>query len=462
MGNTINPAETSKTKSYWQSIIIIGLLFFIFGFVTWLNGALIPFLQTACEITPFEASLVTMAFYIAYFFMALPSSFVLKRTGYKNGLFIGLIIMALGALIFVPAAYSRVYGVFLSGLFVLATGLALLQTAVNPFITVIGPPESAASRISIMGICNKMAGFISPLVLATLVMHGMDKFKQENLKIISIDDKDVLLNELASRLVGPYIILAIILLTIGILIKFSPLPDKVEIDEDEHESLANFIKQIPSALKIPHVLLGVIALFLYVGVEVMAGDSLTQFGKNLNLDYAPKLTSFTMAFMVVGYILGIVLIPKFISQSKALVASAVLGILFAIGASTSSVNDSNLFSSCFGWVNNLLNVNIPLIPNSVFFVTLLGLANALMWPAIWPLVITGLGKFTKIVSALLIMGIVGGAFIPPFYAKLGQSNLGFQHSLWIMVPIYIFILYFAVAGHKVGKKPVAKSEKVNV
>jgi MFS transporter, FHS family, L-fucose permease len=451
MEKPINPKE-NKSKSYWQAIIIIGFLFFIFGFVTWLNGALMPFLQTACEITPFEASLVTLAFYIAYFFMALPSSFVLKRTGYKNGLFIGLIVMALGALIFIPAAYTRIYGIFLSGLFVLATGLALLQTAVNPFITIIGPPESAASRISIMGICNKLAGFISPLVLAGLVMHGMDKFKEDNLKMLSVGDKETLLNELASRLIVPYIIMAILLVIFAILIKFSPLPDKVEVDEDENESIMDFIKQIPSALKIPHVLLGVITLFLYVGVEVMAGDSLTQFGKNLKLDYAPKLTSFTMAFMVIGYILGIVLIPKFISQSKALVASAALGILFAIGASTSSVYDSNLFASCFGWINSLLNVNIPLIPNSVFFVTLLGLANALMWPAIWPLVITDLGKFTKIVSALLIMAIVGGALIPPFYAKLGQSSIGFQHSLWIMVPIYIFILYFALAGHKVGKR----------
>jgi fucose permease len=392
-----------------------------------------------------------MAFYIAYFFMALPSSFVLKRIGYKNGLFVGLLIMALGALLFIPAAYSRVFVIFLLGLFVLGTGLALLQTAVNPFITIIGPPESAAARISMMGICNKLAGFISPLVLASLVMHGMDKFKQEHLNAISSGEKEVLLSELASRLVGPYTALAILLVLFGIIVKYSSLPDKVEIDEDEHESLTDFIKQIPSALKIPHVLLGVITLFLYVGVEVMAGDSLTQFGKNLALDYAPRLTSYTMAFMVVGYFLGIVMIPKVISQSKALVGSAVLGVLFAFGAITSSSQDNNLFATCFGWINGLFNLHIPIIPNSVFFVTLLGLANALMWPAIWPLVITNLGKYTKIVSALLIMGIVGGALIPPFYAKLGQSSIGFQPALWIMVPIYLYILFFAVKGHKIRR-----------
>jgi fucose permease len=359
--------------------------------------------------------------------------------------------MAFGALLFIPAAYSRVFIIFLLGLFILGTGLALLQTAVNPFITIIGPKESAAARISIMGICNKLAGFLSPLVLATLVMHGMDKFKEEHLKAITSGERDILLNELANRLIYPYAALAMILLAFGFLIKFSSLPDKVEVDEDENESLIDFIKQIPSAIKIPHVLLGVITLFLYVGVEVMAGDSLTQFGKNLALDYAPKLTSYTMAFMVVGYILGIILIPKFISQSRALVISAVLGVLFALGAITSSVYDSNLFATCFGWINEVFNLHIPIIPNSVFFVTLLGLANALMWPAIWPLVINDIGKYTKIVSALLIMGIVGGALIPPFYAKLGQSSIGFQHSLWIMVPIYLFILFFAVKGHKIRK-----------
>ncbi|MFN8259116.1 MAG: sugar MFS transporter [Bacteroidales bacterium] len=452
MSDNISETQVPQNKSsYLVSITIIGILFFVFGFVTWLNGALMPFLQTACEITPFEASLVTLAFYIAYFFMALPSSFVLKRTGYKNGLFIGLVVMALGALLFIPAAYSRTFGLFLTGLFVLGTGLALLQTAVNPFLTVIGPRESAAARISIMGICNKLAGFISPLVLSALVMHGMERFAQDKLAVLQIADKEVLLNELAARLVWPYAIMAVVLVLFGIAIKFSALPDKVEVDEDENESLLDFIKQIPHALKIPHLALGILTIFFYVGVEVMAGDSLTQFGKNLNLAYAPKLTSYTMAFMMLGYILGILLIPKYLSQSKALIGSATLGILFAIGASTSSITDNTMFGSVFGWLNTAFGFEIPIIPNSVFFVTMLGLANALMWPAIWPLVLHDIGSFTKIASALLIMGIAGGAIIPPIYAKLGQS-IGFQTALWIMVPLYLYILFFAVSGHKIRKK----------
>jgi MFS transporter, FHS family, L-fucose permease len=444
---------TTKTKQggYVMAISIIGALFFIFGFITWLNGTLIPFLQTACELTPFEASLVTLAFYIAYFVMALPSSFVLKKTGYKNGMSLGLLVMSIGALIFIPAAYSRMFGVFLTGLFVMGTGLALLQTASNPYITIIGPRESAAARISIMGICNKMAGFISPLILTALVMHGMDKFKEENLNLLNETAKMDALNELASRLVAPYIVIAIALFLLAIMIKFSPLPDNIEVEEhEEDESLRGFIRQIPGALKIPHMLLGVITLFVYVGVEVMAGDSVSQFGRNLHLDYASKLTSFTMAFMVVGYILGIIGIPKYISQSKALRISAILGAIFAVGAIYSNPNDSSYFAASLGWLNSFKFINIPLLPNPVFFITLLGLANALMWPAIWPLVLQDLGKYTKIASALLIMGIAGGALIPPSYIRLSMA-IGYQNALWIMVPIYLFILYYAIWGYKIRK-----------
>jgi len=443
-------SNLSGNRGYVISITIIGALFFIFGFVTWLNGTLIPFLQTACELTPFEASLVTLAFYIAYFVMALPSSFVLKKTGYKNGMSLGLLVMSIGALIFIPAAYSRMFGVFLTGLFIMGTGLALLQTASNPYITIIGPRESAAARISIMGICNKMAGFISPLILTALVMHGMEKFSTENLNLLDEIAKTDALNELAARLVGPYVVIAIALLLLAVMIKFSPLPDTIDVEDDKNESLKSFVKQIPGALKIPHVLLGVITLFVYVGVEVMAGDSISQFGRNLNLDYASKLTSFTMAFMVAGYIIGIISIPKYISQSKALRASAILGAVFAIGAIYSNPNSCSYFTAVFGWMNSISFIHIPLLPNPVFFIAMLGLANALMWPAIWPLVLQDVGKFTKVASALLIMGIAGGALIPPTYIKLSMA-IGYQNALWIMVPIYLFILYYSVLGHKIRR-----------
>jgi MFS transporter, FHS family, L-fucose permease len=449
--NTNHSANnTETTKNYWSSIMIMGMLFFIFGFVTWLNGTLIQFLQTACELTPFEASLVTLAFYIAYFVMALPSSFVLRVTGYKHGMAIGLFVMAAGSLIFIPAAYSRQFGIFLTGLFVMGTGLALLQTAVNPFITIIGPRESAAARISIMGICNKMAGFISPLVLTALVMQGMDKFSESNLSILNEVQRHAALNELAARLVWPYVIMAAALVLLGIMIKFSSLPNTLDLEDDNNDSLVGFVRQIPQALKISHLSLGIVAIFLYVGVEVMAGDSIGQFGKSLSLDFAPKLTSFTMAFMVVGYMAGIILIPKYISQAVALKLSALSGLLFSLLAILSSAVNTTVFGLLFGWLNNI-GFNIPLLPNSIFFVALCGLSNALVWPALWPLVLNEMGKYTKIASALLIMGIIGGALIPPAYVALSQ-NIGFQNALWIAIPIYIYLLFYSVWGYKVGLK----------
>ncbi len=226
------PLSTAEAnKNYWTSITIIGILFFIFGFVTWLNGILIPYLKIACELTTFESLLVAFAFYISYFVMALPSSWVLSKTGFKNGMMVGLLIMSVGALIFIPAAMTRTYSIFLGGLFVMGTGLAILQTASNPYITIIGPRETAAKRISIMGICNKVAGAIAPLILAYFILSDGDAFV-EKLKTMSLAEKAVALDGLASRVISPYIVIAIILAILGIMIRFSPLPE-IETEPEE-------------------------------------------------------------------------------------------------------------------------------------------------------------------------------------------------------------------------------------
>ncbi len=163
-------AVISNKKATLSPIFIIGMLFFIFGFITWLNSVLIPYLKLACELTTVEAYLVTTAFYISYFVLAIPSAWILKVTGFKKGMSVGLAIIAVGALIFIPAALTRYYGLFLLGLFIQGSGLALLQTASNPYITILGPPESAAKRISIMGISNKIAGALAPIVLGAITL----------------------------------------------------------------------------------------------------------------------------------------------------------------------------------------------------------------------------------------------------------------------------------------------------
>jgi MFS transporter, FHS family, L-fucose permease len=427
MENTINPAETSKTKSYWQSIIIIGLLFFIFGFVTWLNGTLIPFLKISCELTDFQAYLVTFAFYISYLVFSLPASWVLHKTGYKNGMALGLIVMAVGSIIFVPAAETRYYPFFLIGLFVQGAGLSILQTASNPYIVILGPIESAAKRISIMGICNKTAGVISPLILGAVVLKNADKIEAAIKNATNLAEKTNLLNAMAGRVVLPYIIMAIALVVLAAMTAKSPLPDIDTDKEDNHINVSNGIKT--SIFQFPYLFLGVITLFFYVGAEVIAGDTIILYGKSLGIPFeeARVFTSFTLTAMVIGYILGIILIPKFLSQSKALAISAVIGLVSAILALIAS-----------GYV-------------SIFLIAFLGFANAIMWPAIWPLAIEGLGKFTKTASAILIMAIAGGATLPLLYGKIADMTSRHQ-AYWILIPMYMIIFYFAVAGHKVGKK----------
>lgn len=420
------PAVNTR-QSYFMPMLIIGALFFVFGFVTWANGTLIPYLQIACELTTSEAMLVTFAFYISYAVMAFPSSWVLKKTGFKKGMMLGLLLMAAGALIFIPAASSRTYSIFLLGLFVIGTGLALLQTASNPYITILGPIESAAKRISIMGICNKGAGAIAPLIMGAIMLNDADALKARLLNM-DASQKAIELNELASKVVVPYIIIAIVLAALAIFIYFSTLPDIKAEGEDETVASSSVTNR-KSIFSYPYLWLGFVTLFLYVGVEVLAGDTIQVYGNSLgiSLAVAKNFTTYTMIGMLVGYIIGIIAIPKYISQSTALKFSAILGILFSLGA---------IFTTG---------------TTSVFFIAILGLANALVWPAIWPLAINGLGKFTKTASALLIVGIAGGALLPKLWASLGES-IGLQQAYWIMVPCYLFILYFAVSGHKVGLK----------
>ncbi|MCB9016702.1 MAG: sugar MFS transporter [Lentimicrobiaceae bacterium] len=417
--------SSSDRRSYIMSIAIIGILFFIFGFVTWLNGTLIPFLKISCELSNLQAYFVTFAFYISYLIMAPPSSWVLHKIGFKNGMAAGLAVMALGSLIFIPAAMTRTFGLFLTGLFVQGSGLALLQTASNPYITIIGPRESAAKRIAIMGICNKLAGTISPIILGALILQGANEL-MENVQHLTGIEKTVVLDNLAMRVVLPYIVMAAVLLLLTFMIRFAHLP---EIDTDKEEITdSNQKTKKTSWYQFPHLILGFITLFLYVGVEVMAGDTIALYGKSLgiSLDQSRYFTSLTLISMVIGYIIGIITIPRIIKQDKALAVSAVLGVIFTLAA---------LFTSGF---------------TSVLFIALLGLANAMMWPSIWPLAIADLGKFTKAGSALLVMGIAGGAIIPLIYGSL-VDIIGNQQAYWIMVPFYFFILYYALSGHKIRK-----------
>lgn len=426
MSTAIASPPVSQNK-FFSPIVIIGALFFIFGFVTWANSTLIPYLGIACELTTSEAVLVTFAFYISYAVMAFPSSWVLKKTGFKNGMMVGLLVMALGALMFIPAANSRNFSVFLVALFIIGTGLALLQTASNPYITILGPLDSAAKRISIMGICNKTAGALAPLILGAIVLKDSGALEA---KLLNMDaaQKAAELDVLASRVIMPYVVIAVVLVLLAVFIYLAHLPEVKAEGEESGDADGGTFVQRKSIFNYPYLWLGFVSLFLYVGVEVMAGDIIQIYGSSIgiSLDVAKHFTTYTMIGMLAGYIIGIITIPKYISQNTVLKLSATLGLLFSLGA---------IFTTGY---------------TSVMFIALLGLANALIWPAIWPLAIDGLGKFTKTGSALLIVGIAGGAVLPKIWATLGE-DIGLQQAFWIMVPCYLFIYFFATSGHKIGK-----------
>ncbi|PKP13233.1 MAG: glucose/galactose MFS transporter [Bacteroidetes bacterium HGW-Bacteroidetes-3] len=441
MSNTANAATNQKNSTLIPILIIAGV-FFIFGFITWINGALIPFMKTISELTSAQSYLVASAFYISYVVMALPSSYILNKIGYRKGMALGMIVMGIGALVFIPAAEARTYWVFLTGIFIQGMGMTLLQTAATPYIIILGPIESAAKRISIMGIANKVAGALGSLIFGALLLAGMDDVKE---KLISANDaeKTRLLDVMANSVVLPYLVMAAVLVVLGILIRFAPLPH-VEAEPIENTKEGETSKT--NLFQFPRLWLGALTLFMYVGAEVIAGDTIIAYGISLGFsgEDAKFFTMFTLMAMVATYALGIFLIPKYIHQSTALKISAILGIIFTFCI---------LFTTGF---------------TSVLFVAALGIANALVVPAVWPLTLQGMGKFTKTASAVLIMAVSGAAIIPPLYGRLVDENkadlmaqglnetLAFAEastwSYWILFPCYLSIVYFAFWGYKIGTK----------
>lgn len=392
-------------------------LFALFGCVTWLNGVLIPFLKLVCRLDTFEALLVTFAFYIAYFVMAIPSARVLSVTGYRHGMALGLAVMAAGTLVFVPAALTRSYAVFLTGLFVQGTGLALLQTAANPYVIVLGPQESAARRVSIMGVCNKLAGAISPMVLGALVFADFGRVPLTADGFMSA----AALGQLAHRLIVPYLALAVGLLMLTIGIERSGLPEPQEPPAEEDRPGGGRFRWSHH----PLLIFGFWALFFEMALEVISGDTIVLYGQALHfpIQNARFFASLTLSAMVIGYLLGIVLIPKRISQERALALSAGIGIALTVAIAVTH----GIFS--------------------VLMVASLGFANAVLWPAIFPIALTGLGAHTKTGAAIMIMAIVGGAVVPPCYGLLARV-VGNQLAYLALVPMYAFILGYALFARR--------------
>jgi FHS family L-fucose permease-like MFS transporter len=428
-------AEQLSQRDTWISIGIIGVLFFIFGFVSWVNAILIPYFKIAFTLSNFDSYLVAFAFYISYLVMSVPSSYLLKAVGFKKGMMFGFFVMALGAFIFIPAAMGRTYEVFLLGLFTLGTGLAVLQTAANPYVTVLGPKERAAQRISIMGIFNKGAGILAPIIFAAVILRVGDTELFKQLEIMSEVEKNAALDELIQRVIVPYAVVGTVLLCLGVLVRFSPLP---EIDT-EHESteVAEANSGKTSILQFPHLILGAVAIFLHVGTQVIAIDTVIAYANSfgIGLMEAKVFPSYTLAFTILGYLIGISLIPKVISQVNVLRICTVLGAVFTL-----------LIIFTYGQVT-FLGITSDI---SIWFVVLLGLANSLVWAGIWPLALDGLGRFTKLGASVLIMGLCGNAIMPLLYGYLADLY-NVRLAYWVLFPCYLYLVFYAIYGHRIKK-----------
>jgi len=414
----------------FTAIVIIAMMFFIFGILTWINSILIPYFKIGCELNNFESYLVAFAFYIAYLVMAIPSGLLLKRVGFRKGIMIGFWTVAAGAFIFVPAGLNRSYPLFLTGLFAIGVGLAILQTAANPYVTILGDKERAAQRFSIMGICNKMAGILAPLVFAALIIRPGDQQVFDALPTMDALTKERTLDELIARVSTPYAFLSAGLFLFGCFIRFSPLPD-LDADKEKNPAL---MKGKKSILDFPHLVLGAFAIFFHVGSQVIAVDSIINYTTSMGVPLAEAkvFPAYTLTATIIGYLLGIILIPRFFSQLQALRWCTILGFVLSgcILVTSQEVH----------WLGHAVDL-------SVWLIVLLGFANSMIWAGIWALAMDRLGSFVKTGASLLVMGLCGNAILPLIYGYLADRT-GLQSAYIVLLPCYAYLIFYAFHAYR--------------
>ena len=428
--------NNNSKSSYLASLFMCGCLYFIFGFVSWVNSILIPYFKVACDLhNEVLGYLVAFAFYIAYLVMSIPASIMLNKIGFKRGVEYGLWVMAMGALLFVPAAMTRTYALFLAGLFSFGIGLAILQTAANPFVTIIGPIESAARRISIMGICNKFAGIVSPLIFSALVIREADKTTMALVKSGELvgPAKEQALDEMILNVIPPYLCLAVLLFVFGFVFYKSSIPDIDPKSLNKAEEGAGSERK--SIFAYPYLILGALAMFCHVGSQVISVDTSIRYAESMGvtLDEAKILPSLTLACILIGYLCGIALIPKYLKQQKALLICTVSGLVLSL-----CVIFARGSVELFGMQTDI----------SLWFLILLGLPNSLIFAGIWPLAIRNLGKYTNLGSSFLVMGLCGNAFLPLMYG-LVADNFDLRMGYWVLVPCFLYLIFYAAVGHSI-------------
>ncbi len=429
----------SEKRRYYTSMVIMGTLFFIFGMVSWVNSVLIPYFKVTCELSLSQAFLVGFVFYISYFIMAIPSSMMLNKIGYKRGIYYGLLTMSLGALLFISAALTRAYPLFLGGLFLLGIGLAVLQTAGNPFVTIIGPIESAAKRMSIMGVCNKFAGIIAPLLLGMVIIKSTDSQIFSQLEggadMINGVGRSQILDELIRRVIWPYSILAVALAGYAVYVKNSILPD-IDTNKGITSAKTGTITEKKSIFQYPYLILGVVGMVCHLGTQALCINTLATSANALGTDLAqakllPPMILFTT---FIGFGLGAFLIPKIVTQLNALKIAAAVNLLASIAV---------IFVS---GRTTILGVDAH---NAMWILVFMGIPNAFLYSGIWPLAIHGLGKFTSLGSAFLVMALSSSGIFPLIYAGQVAMTGSIQMAYWMSIPCFLFLVFYAFYGYTI-------------
>ncbi|GHU99556.1 glucose/galactose MFS transporter [Bacteroidia bacterium] len=417
-------------------MVILGVMFFTFGFTSWVNSILVPYFKIGCELNHFQSYLIVFTLYLAYLLMTMPAANILRTLGYKRGIMYGFFTVALGALIFIPAAWLRSYPVFLVGSFVIGAGSAMLQAAANPYVTVIGPIDSTMKRMAIMGICNKFAGLVAPLIFAAVVFKVTDSalFSQLGSPDLNAATRDGMLDALVRRVMAPYGVFAVFLVLVGLLIRFSSLPELNLEQANKASGEDNGGRR--SVFGFPYLVLGVAAMFAHIGTQVVTIDTIISYAQTMNMSIieAKVFPSYTLSLVILGNILGVILIPKIVSQTRVFQICCTLGLLLSVGVVWGN------------WGVTLLGHQSQA---SIWFLVGIGLANSLIYGGIWPLAIRGLGRFTKTGSSMLVMALFGNAVVPLIYGWIADNASLRQAYMWILLPGFLYLIFYAFVGHRI-------------
>ncbi|MES2048692.1 MAG: sugar MFS transporter [Pseudomonadota bacterium] len=411
------PMMRSDTSSgnTTMPLVIVTILFFMWGLLTSLNDVLIPHLKAVYTLTYVQAMLVQFCFFGAYFVVSLPAGMLIKRIGYQHGAVTGLVIAAAGCALFYPAATSG-YTVFLLAFFVLASGITILQVAANPYVTVLGNAKTASSRLTLTQAFNSLGTTIAPALGGMLILSGGVLTAVQFGQLPAAEQLIYRAKEAAS-VQGPYLALAAALLTLAVLFAFARLPKITHVDEISHSVSTD------SVWAHRHLVLGAVAIFLYVGGEVSIGSFLINFLGESNVASltsaaAASYVSFYWGGAMVGRFIGFA-VMRFVSPGKALAFNAALSILLILTA---------IFSHG---------------PVAMWAIIAVGLCNSIMFPTIFSMSLNQLGKFTGQGSGVLCMAIVGGALVP-FAQGFLADMIGLQWSFFIPAACYCFILFFGM------------------